>query len=349
MTSKAMRSAVCLILLLGMTSATAFAANKNRIGTAGAQELLIPVGARGVAMGPAAMVFARGVDAIYFNPAGLGRMEHPVQAMFSQMSYFADINVSYGAIAVQAGEFGTLGFALKTLSFGEIPVTTQAFPDGTGELYSPSYLTLGVTYAKQLTDRISVGITANLVSERILSMTASGAAFNIGIQYQNLGIQGLALGIAVKNVGTNMRYDGSNAYVTANNPVDARPDNPYKTEMAEFELPSNLEIGIGYSPRLDEKNLISLGAMFRNNNYSDDEYSLGAEYSFQDMFFLRGGYVFAPQASDDLEGQTGYPFDYTLGAGVHYNFGGIDLSVDYAYRHMDHFDGNNVFTFKVGF
>jgi len=63
--------------------------------------------------------------------------------MFSQMSYFADINVSYGAIAVQAGEFGTLGFALKTLSFGEIPVTTQAFPDGTGELYSPSYLTLG--------------------------------------------------------------------------------------------------------------------------------------------------------------------------------------------------------------
>jgi len=32
MTSKAMRSAVCLILLLGMTSATAFAANKNRIG-----------------------------------------------------------------------------------------------------------------------------------------------------------------------------------------------------------------------------------------------------------------------------------------------------------------------------
>ena len=46
-------------------------------------------------------IFARGVDAIYFTPAGLGRMEHPVEAMFSQMSYFADIDVSYGAIALR--------------------------------------------------------------------------------------------------------------------------------------------------------------------------------------------------------------------------------------------------------
>ncbi len=137
MTSNAKRSVVCLFLLLGILSMSAIAANQNRIGTAGAQELLIPVGARGVALGPSAMVFARGADAIYFNPAGLGRMDRSVEAMFSQMSYFADINVSYGAIGVSAGSFGSLGFTLKTISFGDIPVTTSSYPGWNGRIVLP--------------------------------------------------------------------------------------------------------------------------------------------------------------------------------------------------------------------
>lgn len=314
MTSKAKRSVVCLFLLLGILSMSAFAANQNRIGTSGAQELLIPVGARGVALGPSAMVFARGAEAIYYNPAGLGRMERSVETMFSQMSYFADINVSYGAIGIQAGSFGTLGFTLKSVSFGDIAVTTADYPDGTGELYSPTFLTIGATYGKELTDRISVGMTANILTERIMSMAATGIAFNVGIQYQNLGVQGLNLGVAIKNIGPNMRFSGSNAYINADNPGDSRALNPYVVEMAEFAMPSNLEIGIGYTPKLDEKNQISVGGTFRNNNYQDDEYNLGAEYGFDNMFFVRGGYTFAPETRKDALDQRGYIYDYTAGA-----------------------------------
>ena len=349
MTSNAKRSVVCLFLLLGILSMSALAANQNRIGTSGAQELLIPVGARGIGLGPSAMVFARGAEAIYYNPAGLSRMEHGVEAMFSQMSYFADINVSYGAIGVSAGSFGALGFTVKTISFGDIPVTTSTYPDGTGELYSPTFLTIGATYAKELTDRISIGLTANVVSEEMMSMSATGMAFSIGVQYQNLGIQGLALGVAIKNIGPNMKFSGSNAYITADNPADNRDLNPYVVEMAAFAMPSHLEIGIGYSPKLDEKNQLSVGGMFRNNNYQDDEYNFGAEYGFDNMFFVRGGYTFAPETSNDVLDQRGYLYDYTLGAGINYTVGGVALSFDYAYRNMKYFDGNNVFTLKLGF
>jgi hypothetical protein len=349
MTSNAKRSVVCLFLLLGILSMSAIAANQNRIGTAGAQELLIPVGARGVALGPSAMVFARGAEAIYYNPAGLGRMEHSVETMFSQMSYFADINVSYGAIGVSAGSFGNLGFTIKSISFGDIPVTNTLYPDGTGEKYSPTYLTLGLTYGKDITDRIAVGVTANLLSEKILSMSASGVVFSIGIQYQNLGIQGLALGVAIKNIGPNMVFTGSNAYINADNPDDARSTNPYLVEMQPFAMPSSLEMGIGYTPKLDDKNQISVGGTFRNNNYQDDEYNLGAEYGFDNMFFLRGGYTFAPQAKKDLLNSRGYIYDYTAGAGINYTVGGVALTFDYAYRHMKYFDGSQVFTLKLGF
>jgi hypothetical protein len=349
MTSKAMRSVVCLVLLLGILSMTGFAANKGRVGTAGAQELLIPVGARGVALGYSSEVFLKGVDALYWNPAGLSRMDGSVEAMFSQMSYIADISVSYGAIGVRAGDFGDLGFTLKSLSFGNIPVTTVDYPDGTGELYSPSYLTFGVTYSRLLTDRISVGVTANLVSEKILSMSASGIAFNVGIQYQNLGIQGLMLSVTAKNIGGNMRFDGANAYLNATPEQGNRGTTPYKVDMASFEMPTCMEIGLGYFPKLDEKSSIAIGGAFRNNNYLDDEVNFGAEYSYLNTVFIRGGYTFAPQASKDITGDKSYIFDWTLGAGIQYDVGGVRLGFDYAYRNVKYFSGSNVLTIMVAF
>lgn len=343
-----MRSVVCLVLV-ACVAMTAGAANKSRVGTAGAQELLIPVGARGVAIGGSSMVFTTGVDAIYWNPAGIGHMSTGVEAIVSHMSYFADINVVYGGLAVQAGDFGTLGFTLKSVSFGDIPVTTTLFPDGTGEQYSPTYLTIGATYGKAITDRIAVGVTANLVSERIMSMSASGIAFNIGIQYQNLAVQGLNLGIAVKNIGPNMQFSGSNLLVKADASDALRGTQNYLVEAASSEMPSNLEIGLGYTKKFDDKNSASIGGMFRNNNYQDDEYNVGAEYNFSDLFFVRGGYTMSPQTTKDLAGERGYIYDYSLGAGLHYGVSGIDLSFDYAYRHMKYFDGNNVITLKLGF
>jgi len=354
MTLNVKQSAVCLVLMLGMLSMTTFGSNKDRTGTAGAQELLIPVGARGVALGLTGSLFVNGVDAIYWNPAGLCKMDNAVQVMFSQMSYIADINVSYGAIGVNAGDFGTLGFALKSISFGDIPVTTVEFPDGTGSSYNPTFLTLGVTYSKSLTDRISVGINADLVSERILEMSATGLSFDIGIQYRDLALRGLQLAVAIKHIGPNMKFGGSNAYVTGTaDQASLRGSNPYVAEMASFEMPSNLEIGIGYSPKLDELNGLTVGGTFINNNYLQDEYSLGAEYKYNNMFFVRGGYMFSPQTSKDVDvyGTTSrsYLYDFTAGAGVRYNVGGVDLSFDYAYRNVKYLSGNHVFTVAAGF
>jgi hypothetical protein len=340
--------AVCLVLLACIAS-VASAANKDRIGTAGAQELLIPVGARTIAMGGSSMVFSTGVEAIYWNPAGLGRMSNAVDAMLSSMNYIADIGIVYGAVGIKAGDFGTLGFSIKSVNFGSIPVTTSSFPDGTGENYSPVFITMGATYSKALTDRISIGMTANLVSERIMQVSASTVALNFGIQYQNLGLQGLNLGIAVKNIGPGLTFSGSNLLYTANATSGLRGTQQYAIQAAGADLPSSIEIGLGYVRKFDEKNGLSIGGVFRNNNYQDDEYNLGAEYEFNNLLFIRGGYTFEPQSVKDIAGQNSYPFDYTLGAGLHYPVGDIDISFDYAYQHVKYFTGNNVFTLRLGF
>jgi hypothetical protein len=349
MTSKTLRSVVCLLLLFGILATPALAANKNRIGTAGAQELLIPVGARGIAIGPSSSLFAKGVDAIYWNPAGLSSL-NGVEAMFSTMTYIADINVAYGAIGVKVGDVGTLGFSIKSLNFGDIPRTTVAYPDGTGEMYSPQYMTLGVTYARQLTDRIGVGVTGYLVSEKILNMSASGVAFDVGVSYKNLGIQGLMLSVGIKAIGPNMKFDGSDAYVTATAlSGQNRGDQFYKTEMAGVEMPTNLEIALGYTRAFDEYNAISVGGQFRNNNYMEDEYALGGEYSFQNTVFLRGGYTMSPQTDQDLTGARGYIYDFSVGLGFKADLVGLALSFDYAYRHMKYFDGSQALSIGITF
>lgn len=346
-----MTQAVVLLVLLNLCSMPLLAGNNQRIGGAGAQELLIPVGARGVALGGANLIFAAGPEAIYWNPAGLSRMDHDVEAIFSHMSYFADINVEYGALAVKAGDFGTLGFSLKTIGFGDIPVTTEDFPDGTGEQYSPTFVNLNASFSKLLSDRVSVGVGTTVIAEKIMSTSASGIGFSVGIQYYGLGIPELNLAVAVKNVGPNMTFDGPNLLRSAAAAGGQRGDQNYSVKAASFQLPSSMEIGLGYTRKLDEKNNFLIGGNFQNNNSSHDVYGIGAEYSYDATLFLRGSYLTAPQAADDPadKSKSTYAYDYTIGAGIRQDVGGVDITFDYAYRHIKTLSSNNIITLKLGF
>ena len=151
---------ILLLFLVILLAASVYAGDVARKGTTGAEQLLIPVGARGIATGGSFLANVSGLESIYYNPAGLDVTQR-TEAMFSYVSYLADINVSYFAVGTSLGDFGSIGIDLKTLDFGDIPVTTVQFPDGDGTTYSPTYLTLGFTYSKVLTDRISIAANFN--------------------------------------------------------------------------------------------------------------------------------------------------------------------------------------------
>jgi hypothetical protein len=339
---------MAMVLISGIS--TVRAGDVSRTGTSGAPELLIPVGASGIALGEAGLIFAQGADAMYWNPAGIAHTSQSVDAMFSHMQYFGDIGVDYGAVAVQAGDFGSLGFSLKSISFGQIPVTTADYPDGTGEQFSPTYIDLAGAYSKNLSDRISVGVSATLVSERIVSTSASGVAFNFGVVYDGLAIPGLDLGIAIKNVGPDMTYGGPDLLYSAVASGSSRGATYYSVNAASFSLPSSMEIGLGYKKKLDDQNSILLAGNFVNNNASADEYGVGGQYGYNDNIFLRASYIYAPQAPiDPSTGDNSFLYDWSVGAGVHYDTGGANLAFDYAYRHQKFLESNNVITLRVGF
>jgi len=323
----------------------AYAGGGNRTGTGGAAQLLIPVGPRGIAMGEANISTSYGIESLFWNPAGVAKMDNSVGVMFSHMSYIADIGVEYGAIATNFEGFGVVSFSIKALSIGDIAVTTTTNPDGTGDTFAPQMITAGLSYGRQLTERISVGLTANFITETLGSVSASGIAFNIGVIYDNLAdVNGLSIGVVMKNLGPQMEYDGSGLFTTAEVTNYNRPPQFYKVDAAPFELPSSFELGIGFKPQIDEMNSLQFSGMFQNNNFSGDEIKLGAEYGYNDILFLRGGYQLAP----DIDSED-YLFGFTAGLGIQYQLEGIGINVDYTFRSVqNYFDSNHVFAISLG-
>jgi len=154
-----------LLLVFVYVSSNVFAGDDTRTGTAGATELLIPVGGRSTAMSGSTIASTKGVDALFWNPAGASNMEG-TELSFTSMTYIADIHLNYFAVATNFGGTGTMGISMKTLNFGDIPITTTSLPEGTGSTYSPSYITVGLTYSNRFTDRIFGGVTFKYISEK---------------------------------------------------------------------------------------------------------------------------------------------------------------------------------------
>jgi len=336
---------LCVLLLM---PALMFGGDPSKRGTAGALEELIPVGGRGTAIGEAAIASMTGVEAIAWNPAGLSRgwSSSSIEGMFSHMNYFADMTLDYAAVGVNVGDLGVLALSLRSLNFGDIQETTEDLPDGTGRTFSPTFVTVGLSYAKSVTDRIHVGFTTKIISESILRTSALGVALDAGVIYYLGGttaLRGLHFGVALKNIGPNMSFNGedlSRLVVPPNSDPNALPVYLSFTGQS-FELPSSFELGVGYDYALTDNQRFTGAVEFQNMNFGNDQIRIGGEYAYNETFFVRGGYG----RTDGTKSL--YIFGPTFGAGISTQLGSMDLVLDYAYMVTDVFQGTNTISVKL--
>ncbi|MGQ9560570.1 MAG: PorV/PorQ family protein [Candidatus Oleimicrobiaceae bacterium] len=341
-----MKIARFLVLLIVVTLgwSLAVAGNPDKRGAAGAQELLIPVGSRGIAMGGAYGALVTGNEAIFWNPAGLAGTDAAAEATFSHLRWIFDTQINYFAVSARLGTLGSFGLSAKVLDFGDIMETTEFETEGTGRVITPNFITVGLTYSRQMTDRIFFGLNAKLVSESFLRMRASGIALDFGVQY--VSSPGVRLGLTLNNFGPMMKFEGEDLQRTVSLPHTEYGTEPMdlRLEAQKFELPSTFEISLGYPWYLSDVHAVTMVASYRNFNASTDEVQAGIEYGFNRLLYLRGGYSSAVQAPED------YIFGFTLGAGLRYGLGGNTYVLfDYAYRDVKYTDANQWFTMSVQF
>ncbi len=329
-------------VLAGMSlAAAAHAGGEDRLGTAGASELRIPVGTRALALGGAVVSDAAGVEAMFYNPAGIAQGEG-TDIVFDHMTYLNDMKVEFAGLTSHAMG-GTIGASFKALQVGDIIVTTENAPDGTGEISSPVFSVAQLGYARQMTDHVRVGGSMAIVSERVLQESATGLSFDFGFQYDPLW-KGLTFGFAMKNIGPNMKFGGAD--LERSYPADSGDPNtsPYflSSSSAAFELPSYVSFGAAKAWNIGAASKFTLGGVYQNNNFSSDEYRAGGEYLWNNQLALRGGYV--------ASNQDGYLYDWTAGAGWQLPLGRGHASVDYTYRNVAApFDANQMFSVSLKF
>ena len=99
----------------------------SRMGTASSTQLQVVQGARYLSGGGAA-AHAVGMDAAYWNPAGLSRSENGVDAIFSNRQYIADISNNFFGVAVDFLGM-KMGASVRTFNIGDINETTVYSPD----------------------------------------------------------------------------------------------------------------------------------------------------------------------------------------------------------------------------
>lgn len=315
-----------LIALVVTTQAETF----SRVGTSMAQFLKVPAGARGAALGGAYAAASEDVYAMAWNPAGIGRIrETSLGGTYN--TYIADIKYSFVGFSMPIDGSSSLGVSGMFVTTDPIEITTIEQPNGTGTYYDYSGLVIGISYARWLTDRLTVGVTGKMVRESIYREEASTFAFDIGSQFDT-GLYGVRLAMSVSNFGGKMQLDGPdiNASTNTNPQLQGTRDTDAKLSTVAWPLPMIFRMGImmdvwGGTNEIIASDINRLTLMVDANDPLDHNLraNVGVEYEWNDLLALRAGQHI--NYDDNTLGLT-------FGGGLKLESGGTKFSIDYAYQ-----------------
>jgi len=341
-----MKKSIILIVSLSLVVCfSTYAQEVSKVGTTVASFLRIDVGSRAVGMGGAFTAVANDISAMYWNPGGVARITN-AEAMFCNTRWIADVYFNYAAFAVNLRNLGVVGINATFLTMDEMVRTTISDPEGeTGEMFNAGSYAFGLCYARNLTDRFSIGFNFKYINENIYHSSAHGIALDIGTLFDTQ-FYGLKIGMSIANYGTKMQMGGRDMLIQADVDPNVSGNNPNinsNLETDKFDLPLMFRVGVAMDLLKGAANsnfILSVDALHPNN---DVEYmNVGGEYIFNNMFALRGGYksLFARDSEEGL----------SFGAGLSYKFfGKTTIKIDYAYEDFGVLQDVQIFTIGLGF
>lgn len=318
--------------------------NVTRRGTSAGAMLEIGVGARAEALGGAFVAVADDPSALYWNPAGISRIQS-ISLQASKTDWFIDTKFHSVDLVIPLKMISSsLGFHLAMLDFGSNPVRTVFRPEGTGEFYSASDFVAGLYWGLSITDRVSVGLGLKYFQENIWHVNGSTFATDLAILFDT-PLKGLRLGGALSNLGPEFGLSGRDLTRVAD--IDGRKDKYYNNDNVAIQmatetypLPLLFRFGMAYNLEFNPQNSLLFATNVNHPSNDVETMDVGLEAKFLNGFFLRAGYhsLFADYAADGL----------TLGAGFAYKIlNSATLTFDYAWSDWTVLASVNRFTIGI--
>ena len=278
-----------------------------------ASYLDIGVGARGLAMGGAYTALADDAHSVYWNPAGLARLEkREVAASHSELGNSTRHDF---LVYAQPTSRAVLAAGLTYLNQGRI-----AGRDATGRPtggYDASDAALAFAAGRKL-ELVDVGVSVKYLRSHIASTEAQGLAVDAGLKRElPAGAGKVVLGAALRNIGPGLKYD------------DQRNDLPLRAAFGaayRFAAGHALAVELQNGPR---------GA--------GSEGGAGGEFKAHEGVFLRLGYTSKSSAV------AGSGFDAARGLTLGLGLKKDGFSLDYAAQAAGELGSTHRFTLSSRF
>lgn len=328
---------VCVLAGL-ITSGSA----QTKVGTTAVPFLGISLGPRATAMGGAFTAVSADPTALYYNPGGIAQLGRS-QMMFVHTNWLADTKLNWVGFVLDLDGTNTLGISYTQLGYGEEEVTTVTQPEGTGEIWSASDMAIGLSYARRLTDRFSIGGSAKYIQQKIWNESASAFALDVGLQFIT-PFKDMKLGMSISNFGTEMRHDGKDLLTKVDLDPTSLGNNEnivanLKTES--WPLPLFFRVGLAMDVVKNKYYRMTMAVDALRPSDNDEILNVGGEFAFSELLFLRAGYKSLFREESE-EGPT-------FGVGLNYQHSRVGYHFDYAFADFGYFENIQMFSLGISF
>lgn len=274
-----------------------------RVSTTSYGFLKLTGNARSAAMGDAYSSVGNDLSAVFYNPAGATQIERYALTA-SYLKWI--VGSSMGTFAIGAKtNVATFAVNFAYFSTEAFEETTSSQPGGTGRMATAGNLAAGLTIAKQVTDKLSVGGNLRWIQEDLDLQSYSAVDMDFGTLFYT-GFYSTRLGMSFRNLGNDKDVIG---------------------QKARFPMVFNLSGAAEVYGNLGDP--LSLTLAVEQMFFTDgvNHYHFGAEAWIQNMLALRGGY------------KTGYDSEsWTVGAGLRQKLGDQSVGVDVSYSKAEALD-----------
>ena len=300
----------------------------NPVRTAATSQMIAP-DARSAGMGDVGAATEADAVSQYWNPAkypfAISRSGVALSYTPWLRQLVNDIGLAYLAGYYRIGDYSAISGSVRYFSLGEVTTITKG--GGTGLTIKPYEMSVDVAYSLMLSEKFSIAAGVRWIYSDLTysytDNTSPGSAFaaDLGLYYQNYVNLGqrecqLGLGMNISNIGskismgndlhsdfipTNLRL-GSSLMV----PIDeynrftiAADANKLLVPTAPHQRKGETTEEFQRREQRDYYDISSIGGIFKSfgdapggfkEELEEINYSLGAEYIYNDKFTLRAGY-----------------------------------------------------------
>lgn len=300
--------------------------------------------ARSAGMGDVGAATDPDVNSQYWNPAkypfNISRAGVSLNYTPWLRQLVSDIDLAYLAGYYRIGDYSAVSASMRYFSLGEVQSN-----DGSALTINPYEMSFDVAYSLMLSEHFSLGAAVRWIysdlTYNFTDDTSPGSAFaaDLSCYYQNYINIGqrecqLGLGMNISNIGSKITFGGDNRseFIPTNLRLGASLMIPID-EFNKFTIAADAnkllvptypkrradESEVDYDNRLqkDYYDVSSISGIFKSfgdapNGFSEEmqeiQWSVGAEYTYNDKFSLRAGY----HNESENKGNRKY---FTFGAG----------------------------------